>query len=43
MVLLAVIGTFTGKAYGKGGAADRAKSPGDYWTTLIVQYLSGIF
>ena len=43
MLLLAVIGTFTGKAYGKGGSAIRAKDPFDYWSTLVVQYLGGAF
>jgi hypothetical protein len=43
MFVLAVIGTFTGKVYGKGGTADRAKDPVDYWMTLVVQYLCGAF
>ena len=37
MLVLAVIGTFTGKTYGKGGSADRAKDPFNYWLTLAVQ------
>jgi hypothetical protein len=43
MLLLAVIGTFTGKLYGKGGTADRAKDPTDYWITLVVQYICAVF
>jgi hypothetical protein len=43
MLLLAVIGTFTGTAYGKGSRAYRATEPGTYWTLLAVQYLSGAF
>ena len=38
-----MIGTFTGKTYGKGGAADRTKKPVDYWMTLIVEYLAAAF
>jgi hypothetical protein len=41
MLLLAVIGTVTGKAYGKGGTAERAKDPVGYWIILVVEYLSG--
>jgi hypothetical protein len=41
MLILAVIGTFTGKTYGKGGSAIRAKDPFSYWSTLILQYLGG--
>jgi len=41
MLILAVIGTFTGKAYGKGGSADRATKPLDYWGTFVVEYLGG--
>jgi hypothetical protein len=43
MLLLAVIGTFTGKAYGRGCSAERAKDPVDYWMTLVVEYLGGAF
>jgi hypothetical protein len=43
MFLLAVIGTFTGKTYGRGGSADRAKEPVTYWLTLVIQYLSAAF
>ena len=43
MLLLAVIGTFTGKLYGRGGTADRAKNPTDYWITLVVQYVCAVF
>lgn len=38
MLLLAVIGTFTGKIWGR-GSPDRAKEPSAYWGTLIFQYL----
>jgi hypothetical protein len=41
MLLLAVIGTFTGKAYGRGGSVARAEDPLDYWGTLILQYVGG--
>jgi hypothetical protein len=42
MLVLAVIGTFTGKAYGKGGrSADRGKEPFSYWLTLVIEYLGG--
>jgi hypothetical protein len=43
MLLLAVIGTFTGKTYGRGGSSDRAKEPVNYWMTLVVQYSVGAF
>jgi hypothetical protein len=43
MLLLAVIGTFTGKTYGKGGTADRTKNPVDYWMTLVIEYLAAAF
>ena len=43
MVLLAVIGTFTGKTDGRGGSADRATEPFTYWLTLVIQYLGGAF
>ena len=43
MLLLAVIGTFTGKAYGKGYRVDRATDPSTYWWTLIVEYLCAAF
>jgi len=43
MLLLAVIGTFTGKAYGRGGSADRAKEPFTYWLMLVIQYLGAAF
>ncbi len=42
MLLLAVIGTFTGKMYGR-GSADRSKEPLTYWLTLIIQYLGAAF
>ena len=43
MLLLAVIGTFTGKTYGRGGGTDRAKEPFTYWLTLVIQYVGGAF
>jgi hypothetical protein len=43
MLLLAVIGTFTGKTYGRGGGAERANDPVTYWLTLVLQYLGGGF
>ena len=43
MLLLAVIGTFTGTAYGKGSRAYRATEPITYWTLLAVQYFGGAF
>jgi hypothetical protein len=43
MLLLAVIGTFTGKLYGKGGTADRTRDPSTYRVTLVVQYLCAAF
>ena len=42
-LVLAVIGTFTGKAYGKGRGVDRVEEPFQYWLTLVIQYLGGIF
>lgn len=41
--VVAVVGTFTGKVYGKGGRADRAEQPFTYWLTLIVEYLAAVF
>lgn len=43
MLVLAIIGKFTGKTYGRGGSADRAKEPVTYWLTLIIQYLVGAY
>jgi hypothetical protein len=43
MLLLAAIGTFTGKAYGKGGSVDRAEDPVAYWILLVIEYLLGTF
>lgn len=43
MLLLAVIGTFTGKTYGRGGSANRVKEPFTYWLTLVLQYLCAAF
>lgn len=42
MLLLAAIGTFTGKTYGR-YSADRAEEPVTYWLTLAMQYLLGAF
>lgn len=43
MLLLAVIGTFTGKTYGRWSSTDRAKEPFTYWRTLVIQYLVAAF
>ena len=43
MFLLALIGTVTGKAYGKGGTVDRATNPLGYWLCLVIGYLGGAF
>jgi len=43
ILLLAVIGTFTGKTYGRGASAIRAKDPVNYWIELVVQYLCAAF
>lgn len=42
ILLLAVIGTFTGKTYGMGGGTYRAKKRFEYWTMLVIQYISGV-
>jgi hypothetical protein len=42
MVILAVNGTITGKAYYR-GSTDRAKEPLTYWMVLVTQYLGGAF
>ena len=42
-LVLAVIGTLTGKAYGKGASVERSKDPFGYWMTLAVEYLGGAF
>jgi hypothetical protein len=43
VLLLSVIGTFTGKLYGRGGKVDRAKDPTGYWLALFVSYLASGF
>ena len=44
MLVLAAIGIATGKAYGKGGrSADRTKESVNYWTTILIQFLVGVF
>jgi hypothetical protein len=43
MLVLAAIGTYTGKTYGRGGSSHRAKDPFNYWSTFVVQYLAAIF
>lgn len=43
LLILAVIGTFTGKAYGRGPSVERAQDPSMYWTTLVVEYLAAAF
>lgn len=40
---LAVIGTFTGRAYGRGGSVDRAEDASKYWQTIIVEYIGAVF
>jgi hypothetical protein len=43
-LVLALVGTFTGKAYGRGGSATaRAEDPSGYWTLLTLEYVGGIF
>ena len=42
MLLIAVIGNFTGKAYGK-GVANRTDDPAKYWVTLAIEYLGAAF
>jgi hypothetical protein len=41
MLVLAIIGIFTGKAYYR-GSVSRAENPSNYWGTLIVQFVGGI-
>jgi hypothetical protein len=43
VLLFAVIGTFTGKVYGRGGSVDRTKNPVGYWICLVAQYAAGAF
>ena len=43
MLVLAVIGTFRGKTYGRGGSTGRAKDPFNYWLTLGIQYMGAAF
>ncbi len=44
MLLLAVIGTFTGKTHSMGGRGfDRATEPFHYWLDLVIQYLGAAF
>jgi hypothetical protein len=42
MLVLAVIGTVTGKVYAK-GAANRSDDPAQYWVTLVIEYLGAAF
>lgn len=42
-LVIAMIGTFTGKIYGKGGTTDRAKEPSRYWVGLLIHYLCAAF
>jgi hypothetical protein len=42
ILLLAVIGTVTGKVYAK-GAANRTDDPAQYWVTLVIEYLGAAF
>lgn len=41
MLALAVIGTFTGKAFYR-GTVERAKDSSGYWQTLVSEYLCGV-
>jgi hypothetical protein len=43
MVILAVIGSFTGRLYGRGSCTVRAEAPFTFWLTLVVQTLCGFF
>jgi hypothetical protein len=43
LLLLAVFGTFTGKALGRSGSADRATEPVTYWLMLVTEYLGAAF
>jgi hypothetical protein len=44
MLLLAVIGMFTGRTYGRDGHGEyRAKGPFNYWLELVVPYLCVAF
>ena len=43
MLLLALMGTFTGKTYERGFSANRATEPVSYWLTLVIQYLVAAF
>jgi len=40
---LAIIGTFSGRAYGRGSRVNRAEDPSKYWRTLIVEYMGAAF
>lgn len=42
MLLLALIGTFTGKTYGRSGGVERTKNPPMYWVMLTLQYLCAV-
>jgi hypothetical protein len=43
MLVLAVVGTFTGKLPGRfGDASSRTKDPKGYWSALAGYYLAGI-
>jgi hypothetical protein len=43
MLIVAVVETFTGKVYGRGGIADSEKQPVTYWLTLVIQVLIGVY
>lgn len=43
LLVLAVIGTFTGRVYGKGRSVDRAEDPSKYWQALIIEYIGAAF
>jgi hypothetical protein len=43
VLFLALYGTATGKAVGKGGRVDRAKNPFEYWFVIALQYGLAVF
>lgn len=43
VLVLAVAGTFTGKAYAKGGSANRSQEPFTYWVIIVVEYIAAAF
>jgi hypothetical protein len=39
LLIFALVGTFTGKLYGRGGMVDRAKNHSGFWVALAFYYL----